>query len=168
MINKQKLLSIAVAVLTLFCMTSCKDETEPVPANYERPVVTVSRAIVANDTKAYLNSFTDGAKNAYVKGDNYNKDLVKTFLPSQSESIMKTKTLSDSELDENAIDKLKQQYKEKYKKRIDITKARKLKVEFDLQGAAQMKATKELTVVRVENSWLIFGDVIEDFEFKKA
>lgn len=165
--TKTRLFSLLLIVITLLCMTSCGSKEEPIPANYERPAVTMAKAIAASDTKAYLNCFTDEAKSEYINGNAYNKDLVKTFLPSQSESIIKTRTTSDTELNQRRIDELKEQYKEKYKKRIDISKARKLTVEFTIQGEDKQSVSKELTVVRVENSWLIFGDVIEEFDFQK-
>ena len=65
------------------------------------------------------------------------------------------------------IDELKEQYKDKYKKRLDITKARKLTVDFILQGEKELVETKAFTVVWVENRWLVFGDVVEEFEFEK-
>ena len=165
---KTKILSIFLLCVTLFCLTSCSED-EPAPANYERPIVTIARAITAMDTEAYLNCFTTDAKSAYVNGDNYNAELTKTFLPSQSENkrLIKTKTTSDKELEQEKIDELKQQYKDTYKKRIDITKARKLTVDFILQGQQEQTETKKFTVVWVENRWLVFGDVIEEFEFVK-
>lgn len=165
--GKTRLFTALLIFLTMLCIVSCGSEEDPIPANYERPAVTMAKAISAYDTQAYLNCFTDEAKNEYINGSSYNKDLVKTFLPSQTESVIKTQMTSDTELNSRRIDELKEQYKEKYKKRIDISKARKITVEFTIQGNSKQSVSKELTVVRVENRWLVFGDVIEKFEFKK-
>lgn len=170
MSNKIKILSSLMILISLFCMASCGEEDEITPANYERPVATMARAITAMDTEAYLNCFTSDEKQEYINSDNYNEELVKTFLPSQSENkrILKTKTISDKELGQDKIDQLKQQYKDDFKKRVDITKARQLKVEFILQGDKEQKATVNLTVVWIENRWYVYGDVVEKFEFEKT
>ena len=167
--NMTRILSVLLALATLLCMVSCGGEDEPSPENYERPVVTMARAITAMDSKAYFNCYTEEAKNEYFESDDYNGDLVMTFLPSKSDHkvIIKTKTTSDKELNQKKIDELKEQYKNKYKKRIDITKARKLTVDFILQGEKEMVETKAFTVVWIENRWYIFGDVVQEFEFEK-
>ena len=169
MINKTRIISALVALSALLSMASCGGEKEPSPENYERPVVTMARAITAMDSDAYFNCYTEEAKNEYFESDDYNSDLVMTFLPSQSENkrILKTRTTSDKELNQKKIDELKEQYKDKYKKRLDITKARKLTVDFILQGEKELVETKAFTVVWVENRWLVFGDVLEEFEFEK-
>ena len=161
-----RFLTLLMAVLTLFLLTSC-GEDEPAPANYERPAATMARAISLGDTKSYLNCFTHDAREAYINGENYNKNLVNTFLPSKTGTLIKTATTDDKALSADEIKKLEKQYKDKYKKRIDITKARKINVDFIINGETKLYETKELTVVRVENSWLVFGDVIEFFNFEK-
>lgn len=166
--NKTRILSVLMALAAIMLMTSCSDDSEPAQENYERPIATMARAITVMDSNTYFNCYTEEAKNAYFESDNYNGDLVMTFLPSQSENkrILKTETVSDKQLDKNKIDELKKQYKDKYKKRIDITKARKLTVNFVLQGEKELVETKAFTVVWVENRWLVYGDVVEKFEFE--
>lgn len=164
----KKILSL-VLVFTIFLLV-CSCGTEPVKTsmNYERPIITMSRAIDAMDSDSYFNCFTEGAKQAYAESDNYNPELVKTMLPSQASNkhLFKAKIISSSELDEDAIYDLEQEYKKKYKKRINIFKAQQLIVDFGtIQGSTEQIDSRELTAVRIENNWFIYGDVIESFDF---
>lgn len=149
-------------------MCSCGTEPVKTSMNYERPIITMARAINSLDSETYLNCFTGGAKQDYIESESYNPELVKTMLPSitASKSLFKAKILSSKELGKDDIDKLIQEYKDKYKKRINITKAQQITVEFGtMQNNSEQLDTRDLVTVSVENNWLIFGDVIEQFQF---
>ena len=93
---------------------------------------------------------------------------MKTLLPSQAADrhLFKAKIVSSKELDEDMINNLEQEYKDKYRKRIDISKAQQMTVEFGtIQGSNELIDSRDLTAVRIENNWYIFGDVIESFNF---
>lgn len=163
-----RILSAILILILMLCISSCSSEQTKPSMNYERPITTMARAIDTMDNDAYLNCFTRGAKQAYIAGKEYNKELVKTLLPSNEASrIIKAKVVSYDELGENEINEIKKQYKEKYKMRIDILKARKLTVEVGTISEGNEKIDKRsMTVVLADNRWQIFGDVIEKFDFK--
>lgn len=163
-------LSLGLLILIFLFSCSCGSEAVQPSLNYEHPVLTMVRAVDAMDSKAYFNCFTESAKQAYSKSDSYNPELVRTMLPSQAASkrLIKAKIVSNEELEKDKISELEQQYKEKYKKRIKISKAQQLSVEIGtIQGNSEQIDTRDLTVVLVENNWLIYGDVIEKFNFEK-
>ena len=164
----KKILSL-ISVFTIFLLVcSCGTESVKTSMNYERPVITMSRAIDAMDSVSYLNCFTEGAKQAYAESDSYNPELVKTMLPSQSANkhLFKAKVISSKELDDDTIKGLEKEYTDKYKKRIDIFKAQKMTVEFGtIYGNSEQIDSRDLIAVRIENNWFIFGDVIESFNF---
>ncbi|MBQ9374822.1 MAG: hypothetical protein IJU04_00590 [Ruminococcus sp.] len=166
---KSALLSIML-IVTIISVCSCGGEPVKTSLNYERPVITMARAVDSMDSESYLNCFTDGAKLKYMKSDNYNPDLVNTMLPSQADNkrLFKAKVVSAQSLDKNAITELQKDYVAQYKKRISITKAQKMTVEFGtIQGNTEQIDRRELTAVRIENEWFIYGDVIEEFDFGK-
>lgn len=164
----KKLLYLTSVLIAFLSVCSCGAEPVKTAMNYERPIITLSRAIDAMDSASYFRCFTEGAKQAYSESDNYNPDLVKTLLPSQAADrhLFKAKIVSSKELDEDMINNLEQEYKDKYRKRIDISKAQQMTVEFGtIQGSNELIDSRDLTAVRIENNWYIFGDVIESFNF---
>lgn len=166
---KTALLSIML-LITIISGSSCGAESVKMSMNYERPILTMARAVDAMDSVSYLNCFTRGAKQAYMESDSYNPELVRTILPSQSANrrLFKAKIVSAKSLEQDAIDKLEHDYKDKYKKRVKISKAQEMTVQFGtIQGNSEQIDSRTLTSVRIENEWFIFGDVIEEFSFSK-
>lgn len=165
MSQKQRICSFLVIIVSVIFLVSCGKKEDEYSSSYEKPAVTMAMAIANGDTKAYLNCYTYDAKEAYINGDSYNADLVKTFLPSQTDNIIKVKTNSDEIIEETAIEDFEKKYKEKYKKRIEIDKARKITVTFTLLGEKPMETSLKLTMVKSNSRWFVFGDVIEKLKF---
>ena len=80
----KKLLYLTSVLIVFLSVCSCGAEPVKTAMNYERPIITLSRAIDAMDSASYFRCFTEGAKQAYSESDNYNPDLVKTLLPCQA------------------------------------------------------------------------------------
>lgn len=157
----------AIAVL----LSGCTDKKEPKPVlNYEQPAYTMVRAIKVLDTESYLRCFTQGAREKYENGDSYNSRLTEALLPKQgnSQAIITAGIASSSQLDEEQISQLEKNYKNDYHKRIDISKAYSLSVIIStLHGENELSDEREIIVVNTPSGWLIYGEVIESFDFKK-
>ena len=169
MSNVNRILSVVLVVVSALCIASCSKEQAKSSMNYERPVTIMARAIDSMDTEAYLNCFTYGAKHAYMDSKDFDSNLAEKLLPSnETPRIIKAKVVSYKELESADIDDLKKQYKEKYKMRIEFSKARTLTVEVGTiyEGNEQID-TREMIVIQSDNRWQIFGDVIKKFDFKK-
>lgn len=166
-IFKTALLTLMLLITVIF-ICSCGGEPVKTSLNYERPIIAIERSVDALDNVSYLNCFTLGAKQAYMESDNYNPELVSTLLPSQTASkrLFKAKVTSAQPLEQEDITMLEQEYKDKYKKRINISKAQKLNVEFGtMLGNNEKIDSRELIAVRIETEWYIYGDVIESLNF---
>ena len=169
----EKLLRIVVATVLaaiMLAMQSCgnSDNQNDPPLNYEQPTVTMIRAIRLLDTQSYLNCFTPGAREKYEESENYNSMLAQVLLPSQGENtpLLSIDTLSAQELEANDISKLEADYRESYSKRLKISKAYTLSVEIStLLNQKTISDIRDITVVNTGDQWLIYGDVIEEFNF---
>lgn len=157
-----------LAAVTALC--GCSDsESTKATLNYEQPVVTMIRAIKVLDTESYLNCYTQSAAEKYKNGESYNSRLAEILLPRQGSTppTLKAEILSSSELDEKQIEKLEQDHKSSYRKRIDISKAYELSVTIStVQGSEKLSDTRDITVIYTKSGWLIYGDVIDSFDFK--
>ena len=164
MIKGCRFISFLLVVMSLLFMVSCGEEEE-YSASYEKPAFTMGMAIVNGDTRAYLNCFTDCAKEEYINSKSYTPNLAENIVSTDSNNI-KVKTKSDEAMEQEEVEELEQQYKEKYKKRIEIDKARKITATFTLSGEKAKVASQEMTVVKVGHKWLVYGEVIEKIKFK--
>lgn len=147
--------------------TSCGDDNFVM--NYEQPLATLVRSAVYSDTEAYLRCFTPEAEDAYRKSEDYSKALAETLLPRKEDKkpVFNFEVKSKKDLDNEQIDDLQKEYKDKYTKNIKIKKAYKLNVEFALGEKDEKHLQRmNLTVVKIDDSWYIFSDVITKFDFK--
>lgn len=155
----------------MIVLCGCSDsDDEKATFNYEHPVVTMLRAIKTLDTESYLNCYTQDAVEKYKNSENYNSRLAEILLPRQGSSLttLKSEILSSSELDEKQIEKLEEEHKSNYRKRIDISKAYELSVMISTaKENEKLSQTLNITVINTKSGWLIHGDVIDSFNFKK-
>ncbi|WP_124100337.1 hypothetical protein [Ruminococcus sp. Marseille-P6503] len=161
--------ALAAAMLALQGCGNTENESKSV-LNYEQPTVTMIRAVKLLDTQSYLNCFTPGAREKYENSDNYNSKLTQVLLPSQGKSSasLKIETLSAQELEADDIAKLEDDYRESYSRRLSISKAYDLSVQIStLQNEKETSDVRDIIVVNTGEEWLIYGDVIEKFNFRE-
>ena len=162
----KKLICTAAAAAAALALSACGKEAEP-SVNYEQPVRTLAQTMQAYDERGYLACFTSAAAQSYRSSKDYNEDFIELLYPaSASEQKLTMSIVSHEELDEKAIEKLEKEYVKTFSKRIKITKAVKMEVRFKLyQKNLKRTDLKDITVVRVNNTWYIYGSVIDDFNF---
>lgn len=162
----KKYLLVSLFVTSAVMLSGCGSENKP-SMNYEQPVKTLALTMEGYDERGYLDCFTTPAAEEFVSSNSYNEDFVRYLYPESSNSQkLSVSILSHEELDERAVGELEQQYRKQFRRRIDITKAVKMSVRFKLyQKDVKRTDIKDITVVRVENAWYIYGGVINDFNF---
>ena len=145
-----------LCVAMLFC--SCGKEERAV-LGYEQPVATLVTAAQYSDTQSYLSCFTPEAEAEYKNSDSYNEALAETLLTRGEE---KTELYSDG------LKNLEKSYKESYHKNVTIKKAVTMTAKLtETTDSGELSASREITVVKIENNWYIFGKVIEKFDLSQ-
>jgi len=162
-----KIFLTGLIALSTLCAVSCGDEESSSALNYEQPVLTMVRAIKNNDEQSYLNCFTACAGGEYRESENYNSALTEVLLPKSGKSASITyKADSSAELDKDEISELEAEYKEKYGRRLDISKAYTIEAKFvTAKNNSLLTDSREITVVNTDGDWKIYGSVIEEFNF---
>ena len=149
-----------LCVAMLFC--SCGEEERAV-LGYEQPVATLVTAAQYSDTQSYLSCFTPEAEAEYKNSDSYNEALAETLLTRGEE-----KTELSYELDSDGLKDLEKSYKESYHKNVTIKKAVTMTAKLtETTDSGELSASREITVVKIENNWYIFGKVIEKFDLSQ-
>ena len=145
-----------LCVAMLFC--SCGKEERAV-LGYEQPVATLVTAAQYSDTQSYLSCFTPEAEAEYKNSDSYNEALAETLL---------TRGEDKTELDSDGLKDLEKSYKESYHKNVTIKKAVTMTAKLtETTDSGELSAIREITVVKIENNWYIFGKVIEKFDLSQ-
>lgn len=162
--NRAICLSAALALVMM--LSGCGKEKEQ-SVNYEQPVRTLAQTMQAYDERGYLDCFTAAAKQEFQSRKDYNEDFIQLLYPESSSGQKLTVSIvSHKELDSKEIEALEKDYVKTFSRRIKITKAERLEVHFKLyQKNLKRSDTKELIVVRVNNTWYIYGSVLDDFDF---
>lgn len=155
-----------LCVAMLFC--SCGEEERAV-LGYEQPVATLVTAAQYSDTQSYLSCFTPEAEAEYKNSDSYNEALAETLLTRGEEKTELSYKLSDKkELDSDGLKDLEKSYKEGYHKNVTIKKAVTMTAKLtETTDSGELSASREITVVKIENNWYIFGKVIEKFDLSQ-
>ncbi|MBQ6675329.1 MAG: hypothetical protein IJM75_04290 [Ruminococcus sp.] len=164
--KKTKIIMLFTTALLALSLASCGKEAEQ-SVNYEQPVRTLARTMLEYDEQGYLACFTSAASQSYQSSKDFNEEFIRFLYPESSSGQKLTVSIvSHEELDEKAIETLEKDYVKTFKRRVDITKAEKLSVRFKLyQKNLKRTDLKDITVVRVNNTWYIYGKVIDDFDF---
>lgn len=78
------------------------------------------------------------------------------------------KLSSKKELDSDGLKDLEKSYKESYHKNVTIKKAVTMTAKLtETTDSGELSASREITVVKIENNWYIFGKVIEKFDLSQ-
>ena len=147
-------------------LSSCGKEPEQ-SVNYEQPVRVLAKTMQEYDEDGYLACFTSAAAQSYKSQKDYNEEFIQLLYPESASGQKLTLSITDhKELDDKEIEKLEKEYVKTFRRRIKITKAERLSVRFKLfQKNLKRTDNKEITVVRVNNTWYIYGEVIDDYNF---
>ena len=147
-------------------LCSCGDE-EKIVHNYEKPIENLITAAEHSDTDSYLNCFTPQAKETYIADDEYNEKLAENVLEGGKLEGTDFETKSSEDLTADELSELEKEYKAKYKKTVTMKKGERLNVDFTaLRGEKSVSDNLDIVVVRINDSWFIYGDVIEGFAFQ--
>ena len=164
--KKLSVLCILICAAVLLC--SCGKEERAV-LGYEQPLATLCTAAEYSDTQSYLSCFTPEAAAEYKNGDSYNEALAESLLTrGDDETKFGYKLSGKEELGDKDIKKLEESYKSSYHKNVTIKKAVTMNVKFtQTVGDKENSDSREITVVKIENSWYIFGKVIDKFDLSQ-
>lgn len=101
--------------------------------------------------------------------DSYNEALAETLLTRGEEKTELSYKLSNKkELDSDGLKDLEKSYKESYHKNVTIKKAVTMTAKLtETTDSGELSASREITVVKIENNWYIFGKVIEKFDLSQ-
>ena len=155
----KRLLIILNILIAAALFTSCGEHERPPSANYLTAIEAMTQAVRVTDTEGYLMCFTDAARQKYKTGDDYDPDLAgKISFDGEESHILQYDVEDYRELDSEEIAKLKDEYTLAYKRRLDVSKAYELGLEFTSDGKT---AKRTLTVINNGVSWQICGDVIK-------
>lgn len=152
---------MCIAVLAL---SGCKDKTKS--ANYKQPFYALKGALNYGDTQSYLAAFLPQEKARYTSDENYDPDfLSQAFNRDDYISRLGLKVMDTRELSEKNLDKLEAEAHKRYGTHFSFSKGYKVSVVFSAQDKKGIYSqNRKLNVVRYENVWYIFGDVIDSFD----
>jgi hypothetical protein len=154
----------AAAAAALFC--SCGSNEKNV-LNYEQPISALKGALNYSDEASYLSCFLPQAKSKYLASEDCSPDFLDSAIDKNSViSRVRIKITDSTALDENELDELESLAHQNYGTRLDFTKGERLNVNILVDTRqSELCDSRELTVVRYENMWYIYGDVIDSFSF---
>jgi hypothetical protein len=161
----KKILCALCAVLTL-SLSACGDSEKNV-LNYEQPLSAMKGALGNSDEISYMSCFLPQAKAKYMQSESYSSDFIDSILDSDSViGKVSVKVTESTELSQDELSELEGQARENYGTRFDFTKGQRLDVDIAVYTRQkELSDSRELTVVRYENVWYIYGDVIDSFSF---
>lgn len=163
----RRLLRCAVLTAAVaLAMTSCGSYEES-KLNYEQPLVSMRGALNYGDDTAYLCCYLPQEKNRFLKSEEYKEGFTTdVFSRKDYYSLLYIKTSDSRELTREELDALEEQAKEAYGTRFDFTKGQRLSLDFKVNGKfGELCDSRELTVVRYENVWYIYGEVVDSLSF---
>jgi hypothetical protein len=124
-------------------------------------------ALTSGDELSYLCCFLPQEKARYMQSDGYSADFIDSAIDKSSIiSRVRIKITDSSELTDEELDGLEKSAQESYGTRFEFSKGQRLDVNILVDTRQeQLCDSRELTVVRYENVWYIYGDVIDSFSF---
>jgi hypothetical protein len=164
---KDKHLRLCAAVISAVLIFSACGKGAKTVLNYEQPVSAMTAALDYADEQSYLSCFLPQAKKAYLASDDYKSGFISQMIDkSQIISRVRIKINDNTELDSEELESLQNDAKKTYGTRFSFTKGEKLDVSILVETRQQeLSDSREITVVRYENVWYIYGDVIDSFSF---
>ena len=147
-------------------LTACgSDKPQIKSMEYETPVATFVNAFNKGDEDSLEKCFTTAARDEFSKeGDNV-VDKLKECIESAAgkTALLSYKLNEKTQLSEEEITSLKEDYTAKYGMRLDIKKAYSLNVTFRT-ATGNKECTREIVTIQTDSGWCIYGDVITTLE----
>lgn len=159
---------IAAALAAAVMLTSCGSEKPKIKSmEYETPVATFVNAFNKGDEDSLEKCFTAAAREEFSQGSEKAVDKLKECIESAagSTAVLSCKLDDKTQLSDEEVASLKEDYTEKYGKRLDIKKAYSLTVTFRA-GVGNKECSGEIVTVKTDSGWCIYGDVITKIELK--
>lgn len=158
---------LMISVLSCVMFSGCGGSSSVLVTNHDRPVYNLCSSISHKDGATYLNCFMPAARKAYLasKDSAGPEEIVAGVLEKsglESDSELSCEIISRTEISDSEKEKLQHQYKKNYSKNDTIEKAFLLSAAI---AGGKRTIVKDLTVVLIDDSWYIYGDVIESFKF---
>lgn len=163
----KKLLCCAVLTAAVALSTASCGSHEESKLNYEQPIVSMRGALNYGDDTAYLCCYLPQEKNRFLKSEEYKEGFTAdVFSRKDYYSLLQIKISDSCELTREELDALEKQAKETYGTRFDFTKGHKLSLDFRVNAKiGKLCDSRELTVVRYESVWYIYGEVVDSLSF---
>lgn len=180
---------LVCAALACTLLSACSDKKNE-KLSYQQRVDALTGSLNFGDEQSYLSCFLPQYKTLFeaaeAAGDNANGDTadedtangdndsgytadvqvfsVKTvFDRAQYSGRLAAKMLDDKPLNDGELDELEKQMTEQIGMRAEFSKGRRTSVRFSARSGNEIiSATREVLLVRYENMWYIYGDVIAE------
>lgn len=161
---RYRLICCAAAVMLMTC--GCGRDKKA-SLGFEKRLEAAALSANYRDTESYLSCWLPQEKERYINSDEHRVDILDNiFAGTDVTGRLLFKMTDSTELSEEQIAALEDKALETYKTRIDFTKARRANVEIRLNSSKEILTdAREITLVRYEGSWYIFGEVIDSFSF---
>ena len=173
---KPQQLTVMVVCTVLACtlLSACSDKKNE-KLNYQQRVDALAGSLNYGDEQSYLSCFLPQYKSLFeaaeTEEDATDEDTADTqaysvktvFDRAQYSGRLAAKMLDDKPLDDSELDELEKQMTEQIGMRAEFSKGRRTSVRFSARSGNEMiSADREVLLVRYENMWYIYGDVIAE------
>ncbi len=170
--NENRRLKLTICMLTaISCLPlgSCEKKEEKSALNYEQIVSSFRGSLDRGDEKSYLACFLPQEKARFTSSEDYSKGFINDIFDEYDVmSRLSVRIKDNSELDSEELDSLEKEARSLYGTRFDFTKGQRLNIDVRVKTKkSELCDSHEITVVRYENVWYIYGEVLDSFEFKE-
>jgi hypothetical protein len=162
----KKLLCLITAAATAGALVSCESEKKSA-LNYEQPLISMRGSLNYGDGDSYLSCYLPQEKARYTKLNECDGDFLSDiFNKDDYFGNLQIKVSDSRELSREELDELELSAQETYGTRFSFTKGQAVDADFNVSGKEEKLCdSRELTVVRYQNMWYIYGEVIDSFSF---
>lgn len=164
---KEKIARGLLCTAAALLLTSCGGDEISDELSYEQPLNTMRLAFNYGDEQSYLNVWLPQEKQRYTSDEGYSEGFIdRAFDHDKYDGKLKLKIRSAETVGEEDIYALEADAFERYGTRFDFSKAMNVRVDFRVQKDKDIFSdSRELTLVRYENIWYLYGETIDSFVF---
>lgn len=164
---KEKIARGLLCTAAALLLTGCGVDEISDELSYEQPLNTMRLAFNYGDEQSYLNVWLPQEKLRYTSDEGYSEGFIeRSFDRDKYDGKLKLKIRSAETVGEEDICELEADAFERYCTRLDFSKAMNVRVDFRVQKDKDIFSdSRELTVVRYENIWYLYGETIDSFVF---
>lgn len=164
---KEKFAQIALCTAAALLISGCGGNDNSGELSYEQPLNTLRLAFNYGDEQSYLNVWLPQEKQRYTSDEGYSDGfLQRAFDREKYDGKLKLKLKNAETVSDEDLRALEADAFERYGTRLDFSKAMRVSAEFRVQKNTDLFSDpRELTVVRYENIWYLYGETIDSFAF---